>query len=232
MMNIKQKYEAIVLSAGKGTRMCSDIPKQYMQLKDKPVLYYSLKAFEESLIDDIIIVVGNGDVDYVKKEIVEKYAFKKVRSIVEGGAYRFDSVYNGLLASVSDTTYVMIHDGARPVLTNSIITTLAAEVQQKKAVVAACHVKDTIKVAKPDGKVTATPDRSTLWQVQTPQVFDYALVKDAYTQLKAAGDLTATDDAMVVEKYTGEPVYLIDTGYKNIKITTPEDLELAELFLE
>jgi 2-C-methyl-D-erythritol 4-phosphate cytidylyltransferase len=176
--------------------------------------------------------VGNGDVDYVKKEIVEKYAFKKVRSIVEGGAYRFDSVYNGLLASVSDTTYVMIHDGARPVLTNSIITTLAAEVQQKKAVVAACHVKDTIKVAKPDGKVTATPDRSTLWQVQTPQVFDYALVKDAYTQLKAAGDLTATDDAMVVEKYTGEPVYLIDTGYKNIKITTPEDLELAELFLE
>lgn len=224
------KTAAIVLSAGKGTRMNSAVAKQYMTLLDKPVLYYSLKAFEDSLVDEVIAVTGKDDIDFVKTEIVDKYGFTKVKSVVAGGEYRFSSVYNGLGAVLS-ADYVFIHDGARPMLTASMIERLCAEVVEKKAVVAACHVKDTVKVADDTGRVLNTPDRSSLWQVQTPQVFEHKLVKNAYDILMRSGDLSATDDAMVVEAYGNVPVYLVDTGYSNIKITTPEDMKLAEVLL-
>ena len=263
---MNEKLTAIVLSAGKGLRMGGSTPKQYMELCGKPVLAYSLLAFENSIVDDIVIVCGKGDEDYVRKEIVEKYSVKKVSKIVAGGEERYNSVYNGLLACEPGETktrperrianpslplsvryrktvsrrktvaedeerYVFIHDGARPLITPEIIEQLYNEVKEKKAVVAACHVKDTIKVAAENGEVLSTPDRSTLWQVQTPQVFEFELIKASYEKLIASGE-NATDDAMVAEKHSGQKVFLCDTGYANIKITTPEDLVLAESLLK
>ncbi|MGN0165655.1 MAG: 2-C-methyl-D-erythritol 4-phosphate cytidylyltransferase [Lachnospiraceae bacterium] len=222
---------AIVLSAGKGTRMQSDVAKQYMLLGEHPVLYYALKSFEDSIIDEIIIVAASSDIDYVKKEIVQHYALKKVKAVVAGGSYRFESVYNGLKAVSKDSDYVFIHDGARPFVTPEMIAELSESVKERDAVVAACPVKDTIKVVDEGGKVESTPKRSKLWQVQTPQVFAYNLINYAYTELIRAGDITATDDAMVVETYGNHPVYLTDTGYLNIKITTPEDMVIAEALL-
>jgi len=226
------KTTAIVLSAGKGKRMNSDIPKQYMPLVNHPVIYYALKAFEDSVVDEIILVAGTQDFDYLKREIVEEYSFKKVTKIVTGGAERYNSVNNGLLAADPNTDYVFIHDGARPLITPEMVSTLLKEVKEKKAVVAACPAKDTIKVVDANGKVVSTPDRKTLWQIQTPQVFEYALVKQAYAKAIAANDTTLTDDAMVVEAYSDRSVYTINTGSGNLKITTPEDILMAEILLE
>ncbi|MBR0132666.1 MAG: 2-C-methyl-D-erythritol 4-phosphate cytidylyltransferase [Lachnospiraceae bacterium] len=236
----KDHLVAIVLSAGKGLRMGGDIPKQYMDLNGKPVLYYSLRAFEDSMADEVVLVCGAGDEEYVKSEIVEKYGFEKVRKIVSGGKERYNSVYNGLEAcedlpeesSYKEQTYVFIHDGARPLVTPEMISKLYEEVKAKKAVIAACHAKDTIKVADTSGLVKETPDRRTLWQVQTPQVFEYELIKNAYEKMIAANDNTVTDDAMAVEKYSDVEVYLCDTGSGNIKITTAEDMVIAEALLK
>ena len=236
----KDHLVAIVLSAGKGLRMGGDIPKQYMDLNGKPVLYYSLRAFEDSMADEVVLVCGAGDEEYVKRENVEKYGFTKVRKIVSGGKERYNSVYNGLEAcedipeesSDMAQTYVFIHDGARPLVTPEMISKLYEEVKVKKAVIAACHAKDTIKVADTSGLVKETPDRRTLWQVQTPQVFEYALIKNAYEKMIAANDNTVTDDAMVTEKYSDSKVYLCDTGSGNIKITTAEDLVIAGALLK
>ena len=223
---------AIVLSAGKGTRMNSVVAKQYLELKGKPVLYYSLKAFQDSRVDEIVVVTGEEDIEFVKTEIIDKYNIRKVKAVVAGGEYRFSSVYNGLMAANDNTDYVFIHDGARPLITPNMVEKLYYEVKQNKAVVAACPTKDTIKVVDENGKVVNTPPRNSLWQVQTPQTFEYKLVKSAYNRLMESGDLSATDDAMVVETYGDTPVYLTDTGYSNIKITTPEDMKLAEVLLE
>ncbi len=232
---IKEKGEnmntAIVLSAGRGTRMGSSVPKQYLELNGKPVLVYCLEAFENSSVEDIVIVAGADDTDYVKREIVDKYGITKVKSIVSGGKYRFESVEAGLDACAPDTKYVFIHDGARPLITPEMIEELDNEVKTKKAVIASCKVKDTIKVADEEGKVCGTPERESLRQVQTPQVFEYTLIKNAYNKRKDADDKTVTDDAMTVEKYTDVSVYLVDTGDGNIKITTPFDMQVAEAVL-
>lgn len=222
---------AIVLSAGKGTRMNSSVAKQYMELAGKPVLYHALKAFEDSIVDEVVVVAGEHDIEYVKKDIVEKYSFNKVSAVVCGGAYRFESVYNGLCAVSEKCETVFIHDGARPLVTSEMISELYLAVKEKGAVVAACPAKDTIKVVGDDNEVIDTPERKTLWQVQTPQVFEYQLVKEAYDRLIESGDVSATDDAMVVENYGKAKVYLVDTGYSNIKITTPEDMRIAEILM-
>ena len=232
MSNTNIKTTAIVLSAGKGKRMMTDVPKQYLPLNGRPVIYYALKAFEDSLVDDIVLVAGEEDKDFLYKEVIEKYSFNKVRKIVSGGAERYNSVYNGLCASAEDTSYVFIHDGARPLITPGMIEKLYNEVQEKKAVIAACPAKDTIKVIGEDCVVTDTPDRKKLWQVQTPQVFDFLLIKEAYLKLADAGDNSVTDDAMVAEKYTDAKVYLCDTGSSNIKITTRDDLVVASALLQ
>ena len=236
----KDRVVAIVLSAGKGLRMGGDIPKQYMNLDGRPVIYYSLRAFEDSIADEVVLVCGEGDEEFVKNEIVEKYGFMKVKKIVTGGKERYDSVYNGISACEASSCgltdngkmYVFIHDGARPLLTPEMVAKLYEEVKLKKAVIAACHAKDTVKVADASGLVKETPDRRTLWQVQTPQVFEYALVKGAYEKMIAANDNTVTDDAMAVEKYSDAEVYLCDTGSGNIKITTAEDMVIAEALLK
>lgn len=227
----KMKCTAIVLAAGQGKRMGTQIQKQYLELNGKPILYYSLYAFEQSsLIDEVILVVGENQIEYCETEIVSKYQFKKIRKIVQGGSERYHSVWYGL--QEVDEGYVFIHDGARPFINEEILTRAYKEVQEYKACVVGMPTKDTIKIADGDGFVADTPDRSKLWMVQTPQVFETALVKEAYEKLMKQAQVNVTDDAMVVEQMLGGQVKLVEGSYQNIKITTPEDLQIATIFME
>lgn len=227
----KAKCTAIVLAAGQGKRMGTKVQKQYLEIDGKPVLYYSLKAFEDSnLIDEIILVVGENQKEYCEKEIVSKYEITKVKKIVQGGAERYHSVWNGL-QEIEDG-YVLIHDGARPFVNEEMVQRVYDEVLLYKACVVGMPVKDTIKIADVEGYVDATPERSLLWQVQTPQVFQTSLIKEAYKKMMQSDTIKATDDAMVVEQMLGGKVKLVLGSYENIKITTPEDLEIAEIFVK
>lgn len=229
---MSKKHTAIVLAAGKGSRMQSAVPKQYLKLCGKPVLYYSLAAFEESFVDEIILVAGKDDISYCKEQIVERYGFQKVTKIIAGGAERYLSVYQGLLAA-EEADYVYIHDGARPFVDAAILSDAKACVEQYQACVAGMPVKDTIKIVDAEDFAKETPERKYVWQVQTPQVFSYALVREAYDMLMEDRDAySVTDDAMVVETMLNYPVKLFQASYKNIKITTPEDLQIAELFVQ
>ena len=225
-----EKIAAIVLAAGEGKRMGSGIPKQYMLIKSRPLVYYALKAFEESAVDEVILVTGEDEIDYCKEYIVDRYHFNKVKKIVPGGWERYASVYFGLEA-IEDADYVLIHDGARPLISSVLINANISCVQEKEACITAVPAKDTIKVVDNKGYVADTLERSKLWQIQTPQTFSYALVSEAYRKRAEAGDTTVTDDAMVVEKYADHSIYLLKGDYRNIKITTPEDLVIAEAFL-
>lgn len=229
---MSKKHTAIVLAAGKGSRMQSAVPKQYLELCGKPVLYYSLAAFEESFVDEIILVTGKDDISCCKEQIVERYGFQKVTKIIAGGAERYLSVYQGLLAA-EEADYIYIHDGARPFVDAAILSDAKACVEQYQACVAGMPVKDTIKIVDAEDFAKETPERKYVWQVQTPQVFSYALVREAYDMLMEDRDAySVTDDAMVVETMLNYPVKLFQASYKNIKITTPEDLQIAELFVQ
>ena len=221
---------AIVLAAGQGKRMQSDVPKQFMMIGDKPVLYYTLKAFEASDVDDVVLVTGADEVEYCKEYFTADGGFRKVKAVAAGGKERYDSVYQGLLAS-DGSDYVLIHDGARPVISAKLINENIKCVKVHDACITAVPAKDTIKVADQNGFVESTPDRSLLWQVQTPQSFDYDLILKAHQMRLRAEDTAVTDDAMLVEKYTGCKVKLLMGDYKNIKITTPEDMIIAGGFL-
>ncbi len=225
------KYTAIVLAAGSGKRMNTAVHKQYLDIKGKPVLYYALHAFEQSSVDEIVLVVGKGETDYCRQEIVEKYGLKKVKKIVEGGKERYHSVYEGLKAA-DHPDYVLIHDGARPFILKKTIEQTMQEVKKYQACVVAVPVKDTVKIADEEGYAKETPERKYVWAVQTPQVFSYPMIYDAYEKALQQEDTSITDDAMVLEKVTGRKVRLIEGSYRNIKITTPEDFLIAECYLE
>ena len=224
------KNVAIVLAAGQGKRMKSKVQKQYLLIKEKPVLYYTLNAFEKSpLISEIVLVTGKDEIEYCQQEIVEKYGFSKVQKIVPGGKERYHSVYEGIKA-IEEADYVFIHDGARPFVDEDMIARVCAAVEEHKACVVGMPVKDTIKIADDTGFAEQTPDRRKVWQVQTPQSFEYQLIKDAYEKLLAEEPEGITDDAMVVETMTEHKVKLVEGSYRNIKITTPEDLDIATIF--
>ncbi|MCM1183175.1 MAG: 2-C-methyl-D-erythritol 4-phosphate cytidylyltransferase [Roseburia sp.] len=229
---------AIVLAAGQGRRMNSSVPKQFLLIKDKPVLYYSLKVFEDSFIDDIILVVGSGGEAFCRREILQKYNLTKVRAVIEGGRERYHSVSCGLRGITWPCDYVFIHDGARPFIDEAILQRALCEVKLAKACVTGMPVKDTVKIADAKGYVADTPARSMVWQIQTPQVFERSLIAAAYEKLLSeeqallAQGVDITDDAMVVEYFTQIPVKLVEGSYRNIKITTPEDIEIAPVFLE
>lgn len=224
------KYTAIVLSGGSGKRMNSDIHKQYLLVDGKPIIYYSLKAFEDSDVQEIVLVVGAGEIEYCKREIIDKYNLKKVTKIVEGGKERYHSVFEGLKA-IEKTDYVMIHDGARPFLNQDIIKRAMQTVKVYEACVVGMPVKDTIKIADDEGYAKETPERKKVWMIQTPQSFAYELIYNAYRQMLENENELITDDAMVVESMTDKKVKLIEGSYKNIKITTPEDLLIAEAYI-
>ncbi len=223
-------YTAIVLAAGTGKRMKSTVHKQYLNLAGKPLIYYAVKAFEQSGVTDIVLVVGAGETEYCRRDIIERYHIRKVRAVVEGGAERYHSVWKGLLAA-KGADYVLIHDGARPFVTADLIERSMKTVADCSACVVGMPVKDTIKVVDREGFATATPDRSCLWQIQTPQVFSYLLICEAYERLMDQKEVMVTDDAMVLEQMTGYPVRVIRGSYRNIKITTPEDLITAEAYV-
>ena len=231
------KKNAIVLAGGRGKRMNSAVPKQFLMIKDKPVLYYSLKAFEDSFIDSVILVAAEDDIKYCQQEIVNRYGFKKVVSIVAGGKERYHSVLNGIKAA-GECDYIFIHDGARPFVTQDMLARLLETVKESHACVAGMPVKDTIKIADDNGFIATTPKRELVWMIQTPQVFDFALIQKAYLKLEKdeysllQKGISITDDAMVVEMLLGEKVKLVEGSYQNIKITTPEDLAIAEGFLD
>ena len=226
----KEVFAAVVLAAGRGKRMESSVHKQYLLLHDKPVLYYALKTFEESPVQEIVLVVGKGEIEYCQKEIVEKYGFQKISHIIEGGAERYHSVYCGLKA-IKGADYVLIHDGARPFLDEEIIKRNIQAVREYQACVAGMPVKDTIKISDEEEFAAATPDRSKLWMIQTPQIFETELITDAYAKLMEKHVVQVTDDAMVLEQMLKMPVKLFEGSYENIKITTPEDLDIAKMFL-
>lgn len=227
----KQKYAAIVLAAGSGKRMNSKVHKQYLIIQDRPVLYYSLKAFEDSAVDEIVLAVGKGEEKFCRKEIVDKYGISKVKAIVEGGKERYHSVFEGL-KQTSDADYVLIHDGARPFVNQDIIRRCMQEVQKYQACVVGMPVKDTIKIADEEGYAKQTPDRKNVWMIQTPQTFSYALIYEAYEEMLKTEDTAITDDAMVLERIKGKKSKLIEGSYRNIKITTPEDLLIANVYLQ
>lgn len=227
----KQKYAAIVLAAGSGKRMNSKVHKQYLIIQDRPVLYYSLKAFEDSAVDEIVLVVGKGEEEFCRKEIVDKYGISKVKAIVEGGKERYHSVFEGL-KQTSDADYVLIHDGARPFVNQDIIRRCMQEAQKYQACVVGMPVKDTIKIADEEGYAKQTPDRKNVWMIQTPQTFSYALIYEAYEEMLETEDTAITDDAMVLERIKGKKSKLIEGSYRNIKITTPEDLLIANVYLQ
>ncbi len=222
--------KAIVLSAGKGTRMNMNISKQYIEVLGFPVLYYTLKAFEDADVDEIIITTGKDDVDFVKNDIVNKYNISKVTNVVPGGKERYDSVMEGL-NYVEDDDYVLIHDGARPLIKKDTINNIIREVKEKSAVIAAVPVKDTIKIVE-NGVAISTPDRRKLYQIQTPQAFRGEIIKNAYKEMVKIKDTTITDDSMVVEKYSEYRVSVVESDYTNIKITTKEDIDIMKTFLK
>ena len=229
------KITAIVLAAGSGSRMKSKTKKQFMEIKGKPVIWYSLFEFEKSRVDEIILVTGKEDIDYCKKEIVEKNNLKKIKNVVAGGSERYESVYNGLKEVTGNI--VLIHDGARPLINNEIIERSIEGTIKSDACVVGVPVKDTIKRANKEGYIIDTPNRSELWITQTPQSFKTDLVKMAYKKMKEELEkgnttLNITDDAMVVEEFTTNQVRFVQGDYKNIKVTTPEDIDIAELFIE
>lgn len=233
---MSRKNVAIVLAAGRGTRMNSAVQKQYLLVNGYPVLYYSLNVFQRSQwIDEIILVTGKEEMDFCKKEIVERYHLTKVKHIIPGGKERYHSVYNGL-TQITEEGYVFIHDGARPCIDEELMQRAMQAAEKYRACVVGMPVKDTIKISDADGFATHTPPRSLVWQVQTPQVFETGLVKSCYEKLmremETTADVSVTDDAMVVERESDVKVKLVEGSYSNIKITTPEDLRLAEVFLE
>lgn len=221
----------IVLAAGSGKRMNSKVQKQFLQVNGRPLIYYALKAFQESRVDRIILVTGEESMDYCRHEVVEYYGFSKVISVVAGGSERYHSVYNGLLAA-AESDYVLIHDGARPMVTSEHINELIDAVREERACISGMPVKDTIKITDNEDHVISTPDRRTLWLIHTPQAFDYELICQAHEAYRLDGCPDGiTDDGMLVENYSDCPVRMIKGSYSNVKVTTPEDLVLAEILL-
>jgi len=222
---MKKSY-VIIVAAGRGKRMGTSINKQFLIINNKPILYYSLNTFSKcDLIDGIILVCAEDEIEYCKKEIVEKYKIDKVLKIVAGGEERQDSVYNGLKA-IKDCEIVLIHDGARPFVTEEIIKNGINYAKAYGACTCGVMPKDTIKIKDKEGFSYDTPNRDNLFIVQTPQFFKYDLILKCHQKLSLT-DKKVTDDTMVAE-YCGNKVYLYNGSYDNIKITTSEDLYIAE----
>lgn len=246
---MKEKTEqgniAIVLSAGRGSRMQSDVPKQYMDLCGMPVVAWSLKAFQEfDPVSRIILVTSAGDLDYCRTQIVDRYRFDKVCAVIQGGDQRYDSVWAGLKKAAElsgqdgvrgeelpHPPIVFIHDGARPMVDRQTLERALQSAVSCGACVVGMPVKDTIKIADGDGFAQQTPDRKLLWQIQTPQVFTLPLVYESYRKLMTDGRTDVTDDAMVVELESSVRVKLVEGSYRNLKITTPEDIAIARCLL-
>ena len=223
------KVTAIIVAAGKSTRIQNKVPKQFLQIREKPLLCHTLEPFEDCRgVDEILPVVPEDWLAYCSAEVVDKHGYKKINKVISGGEERQDSVYKGLLAVPRDTSIVVIHDGVRPLVRASKITESIELCRKCRAVILAVPIKETVKRVE-NGSVLTTLDRQRLWTAQTPQTFDYRLLLDAYEKARSDG-FVGTDDASLVERM-GFEVRIVEGDYDNIKITTPEDLILAEKIL-
>jgi 2-C-methyl-D-erythritol 4-phosphate cytidylyltransferase len=220
---------AIIVAAGKGNRMGAGKNKQFIDIEGKPVLCYTLEALSKCpAVEEIVLVCAGDEIEYCRGGIVEKYGFDKVKSIVAGGAERQDSVYSGLSAA-KGCAVVLIHDGARPFVTNRILEEGIRHAEEYGASACGVTPKDTIKVKDQSGFSERTLDRSRLFSVQTPQCFKLDLILGCYEKL-LDDETLFTDDTSVAEHF-GHKVFLYEGSYENIKITTPEDLAVAESIL-
>lgn len=216
---------AIILAGGKGTRMGKNISKQFILVREKPILYYTIKKFLDcNKIDNIILVLPKDEIEFCKNEVLEKYSLK-VDKIVEGGSERQESVYNGLM-QCENTDIVLIHDGARPFVSDRIIEEGIEYAKKYGSAAPGVKPKDTIKVINEDSFSKETLKRDTLVAIQTPQVFNFNMIKECHEKINE-NEISVTDDTMVAE-YFGNKVYIYEGEYNNIKITTPEDLIIAE----
>lgn len=226
------KSIALIPAAGMGKRMGASINKQYLQLIGVPLVARTISVFENSpLIDAIYLVVPAEEIPYCLEHIIGAYGFSKIVAVVPGGKERQNSVMNGLKAMrehVSDDDVVLIHDGVRPLVTEQILRESITTAKQHDGALVAVPVKDTIKTVQNE-IVKDTPPRESLWQAQTPQSFRFGKIFQAHLSAEADG-FSGTDDASLIEHVGGE-VHIIRGDYRNIKITTPEDLILAEAFM-
>lgn len=220
----------LIPAAGMGRRMGGGGNKQYLALAEKPILAHTLSIFQNHpLVDHIYVISPSDEIAYCQSEVVDRFGFNKVRALVPGGVERQDSVRNGLEACDSrGEDIVLIHDGVRPFFSPQLIEPMVLRTKQQGACVVGVPVKDTIKEVE-GGRICGTPERSRLWHVQTPQAFRFDLIMEAHRKALEEG-FTGTDDASLVERL-GESVDMMEGGYRNIKITTPEDMVLAKAFL-
>lgn len=226
------KSIALIPAAGMGKRMGASINKQYLQLNGLPIVARTISIFDQSpLIDEIYLVIPADEIPYCQEHIVSACGFKKIAAIIPGGKERQDSVLNGLNAmrnNVADNDIVLIHDGVRPLVTEKMLRDSITVARNHDGALVAVPTKDTIKTVA-DGIVVDTPPRDTLWQAQTPQSFRFGIIHAAHISAKKDSFL-GTDDASLIERRGGK-VCIVHGDYRNIKITTPEDLILAEAFL-
>ncbi|MRN57138.1 2-C-methyl-D-erythritol 4-phosphate cytidylyltransferase [Paenibacillus monticola] len=214
----------VIVAAGRGTRMGTTESKQYLLLQGKPIIVHTLEVFQQhELISEIVLVTGEEDLERCR-EWIQVYKLDKVKAIVPGGTERQHSVYSGLIKL--HTQWVMVHDGVRPFVQSFEIAACYERAREIGAAVLAVPVKDTIKQVDGGGKVLSTPDRRSLWAIQTPQTFRLSDLLEAYEAAERDGIL-GTDDSSLAER-AGIPVSVVEGSYRNIKITTPDDLDFAE----
>lgn len=219
----------LIPAAGSGSRLSQSTKKQFLFLGGKPILSHTIAAFDSHPdIDHIVLILPADEINTCTDLVLTPGNFSKVRDVVIGGDSRQQSVLNGIRSlDATDDDIILVHDGARPFISTEIIGQLIDAARQTGAAIVATRVKDTIKVAK-NSTISSTPDRNTLWAAQTPQAFKWSIIEPAYSTADQEG-ITATDDASLVESTL--PVTIIEGDYRNIKITTPEDMAIAELFL-
>jgi len=222
------RVTAIIPAAGRGRRMGSERPKQYLLLGGRPLLWHPLNCFETSpSIGAVVLVVGEEDLDYCRREILEAFGFHKVRQLVPGGRARWESVQAGLQRTGPEDEIVLVHDAVRPFVSHALLDRLIQATVEHGAAIPGVPVKETIKVVA-EGRIVQTPDRAGLWCAQTPQAFRRELLLEAHARAPAGEPVT--DDAMLVERL-GHSVQVVEGEDHNLKITTPEDLAWAEWFL-
>ena len=227
---MNSKISVLIAAAGQGKRMKASVKKPYLILADKPILSHTINRFEQnSVIDEIFVIVDESDFMVCRKNVLAPFHFRKVQELVPGGETRQVSVFNGLRALSDDVDFVVVHDGVRPFINDEIIFQCLEATAEWGAAVSAVPVKETIKVANEESFIVETPKRDRLWRVQTPQVFRKSLLVEAHKKATHDG-IDAPDDAALVEKL-GFPVKLVMGSYKNMKLTTPEDLRVAETLL-
>jgi len=222
---------AIIPAAGIGARMGSNKPKQFIDLCGKPILAVTLSHFQQcNLVDKIVVVVSKDDVDYCRREIVDRYKLNKVFNVIVGGKRRQDSVRKGLEAVDDLCRWALIHDGVRPLVTTELIEKVIKAAKKFRAVITGLPVKETVKELDDQSMVLRSVDRSQLWLIQTPQIFRFEDINLAHQKAIKDGCEEATDDAFLIEKM-GIPVKIIEGEENNIKVTTPGDLDIARFLL-